>query len=111
MRGWQSTSYNMNNPVKEFLKDHNPSEIHTPEWVSRPVDAIETAWDKAGDELSSAFSQGIHFCKSAKKRLGKQVNEAEAILRHNPYPTIFIGILFGSVIGYIVVSRFNRGSA
>lgn len=100
----------MSNPVKEFFKDHNPTKIHTPEWVSHPTDAIEAAYDRAGDELSSAFNQGIHFYKSAQKRVGQEVKQVDAILRHNPYPTILIGILAGSIIGYLVACRFNRCS-
>lgn len=101
----------MSNPVKEFFKDHRPSKIHAPEWVSQSSDAIESAYDKVGDELSSAFNQGIHFCKSAQKRVGQEVKQVDAILRHNPYPTILIGILASSVIGYLVACRINRCSS
>ncbi len=100
----------MSNPVKEFFKDHNPSKIHTPEWVSNPTDAIESAYDKAGDELSSAIDRGIHFYKTVQKRVGKEANEVDAIVHHNPYPTILIGMLASSVIGYLVACRINRCS-
>jgi ElaB/YqjD/DUF883 family membrane-anchored ribosome-binding protein len=101
----------MSNPVKELFKGQNPSKIEAPDWVAHSGDAIESAYDKAGDELSSAIDRGIHFYKTVQKRVGKEANEVDAILHHNPYPTILIGMLASSVIGYLVACRINRGSS
>jgi hypothetical protein len=100
----------MSNPAKELFKNHTSSKIHSPDWVSHSTDVIESAYDKACDELSTAFGRGIHFYKIVQKRVGKEANEVDAILHHRPYPTILIGMLASSVIGYLVACRINRCS-
>ncbi len=100
----------MSNPVKEFFKDHKPSNIHAPEWVSAQADAIESAYEKAGDELSSAFERGKDYYKNVQNRVSREVKDVDAHFHNNPYPTILIGILASSVIGYLVACRINSCS-
>jgi hypothetical protein len=100
----------MSNPVKEFCNEHKPSNVHAPEWVSAQADAIDLAYERAGDELSSAFERGKDYYKNVQKRVGREVNDVNALLHHNPYPTILIGMLASSVIGYLVACQINSCS-
>lgn len=100
----------MNNPVKEFFKDHKAAKHYTPEWISAPTDAAESAYRKSDDDISSAVERGKSFYKTVQKRVGKEANEVDAILHHNPYPTILIGMLASGVIGYLAACQFNRNS-
>jgi ElaB/YqjD/DUF883 family membrane-anchored ribosome-binding protein len=101
---------NMSNPVKEFLKEHKPSKSHAEKWLRDQADAIGLAYEKAGDELSSSLQRGKNFYKTVQKRVGKEVNDADVMMHHNPYPTILIGMLASSVIGYLVACRVNSYS-
>ncbi len=101
----------MSNPIKEFINEHKTPKSHTPEWVSESADAIESAYEKAGDELSSAFERGKDYYKSVQKHVSREANDVDALFHNNPYPTILIGMLASSVIGYLVACRINSCSA
>jgi ElaB/YqjD/DUF883 family membrane-anchored ribosome-binding protein len=97
----------MSYPINEFVTDHERLAKNVDEWISSSAGAVETALNRAGDDLSSALKRGKDLYKAAGKRVGMEAYAANAVLHRNPYPTVLFGICAGALVGFLVMRRLN----
>ena len=91
--------------MKDFTADPERLAHTAEEWLSAPVEVLGDACNIASHELTSALNRGKDLYQFTQKRVSRQVEDVDQIIRHHPYPVALIAIGAGALVGYLIARR------